>query len=58
VERWKSGFSKDIIHFKLYVRSAFGGPFAHFSNIPAFQYSDWGEAPNLFQYLIAAASSP
>ncbi len=44
VERWNSGFSKDIIHLKLYVHSAFGGPFTQYCSIPRpifpiFQYS-------------------
>ena len=64
VERWNSGFSKDIIHIKLYPQAEFCylpniavsspghrlcGPEAktHFSNIPAFQHSNWGEALNL-----------
>jgi hypothetical protein len=25
-------------------------PKTHFSNIPAFQHSNWGEAPNLFTW--------
>ncbi len=64
VERWNSGFSKDIIHFKLYRQADFChvpniavsspsrrlyGPEVktHFSNIPAFHHSNWGEALNL-----------
>ncbi len=64
VERWNSGFSKDIIHFKLYRPDEFchlpniavSSPSrrlyepeakTHFSNIPAFHHSNWGEAPNL-----------
>ncbi len=72
VERWNSGFSKDIIHFKLYRQDEFSHlpniavsspsrrlyePEAktHFSNIPAFHHSNWGEAPNL---IIKWAASP
>jgi len=44
VERWNSGFSKDIIHLPNVAVSQ-----AHFSNIPTFHCSNWGEAPNLIQ---------
>jgi len=55
VERWNIGFQKDISHFNFIVNSAGGGtinpilhyPRTHFSTNPAFQHSNWGEAPNL-----------
>jgi hypothetical protein len=46
VERWNSGFSKDIIHFKLYRQDEFchlpniavsQDPFFQYSSIPPFQ---------------------
>jgi len=40
VERWNSGFSKDIIHFKLYRQD----PFFQYSSIPPFQL---GRSPKL-----------
>ncbi len=53
VERWNIGFQKDISHFKFYL-SALGGPLPHpckipIPIIPAFQHSNWGEAPNLYK---------
>ena len=53
VERWNSGFSKEIIHFKLYPQYEFwhlsniAVSKPQFSNIPSFHHSNWGEAPNL-----------
>jgi len=53
VERWNSGFSKDIIHLYLIVKKNFAiyptlqYPKTQFSIIPAFHHSNWGEAPNL-----------
>jgi hypothetical protein len=53
VERWNSGFSKDIIHFKLYGQVEFyhlpnltlsQDPIFQYSSIPPFQL---GEALNL-----------
>jgi len=45
----------DICHFNFIVTPARGGtinptlhhPRTHYSNIPVFQHSNWGEAPNL-----------
>ena len=50
-------YLKDRIHFKLCVRSAFGGPFTQYSSIPAFppgrmpdgQEANGGQAPNLYK---------
>jgi hypothetical protein len=55
VERWNIGFQKDINHFNFIFNPAGGGtiyptlhyPSTHYSTIPAFQHSNWGEAPNL-----------
>jgi hypothetical protein len=53
VEGWNSGFSKDIVHFRLYpqdnsaIYPILQYPKTHFSNIPAFHHSNWGDAPNL-----------
>jgi hypothetical protein len=55
VERWNIGFQKDINHLSFIVNPAGGGaintilnyPRTHYSNIPEFQHSNWGEAPNL-----------
>jgi len=55
VERWNIGFQKDISHFNFIVNPAGGGtinptlhyPRTHYSTIPEFQHSNWGEAPNL-----------
>jgi hypothetical protein len=53
VEEWNSGFSKKIIHIKLYRQIEFHhlpdlavkqDPFLQYSNIPPFQL---GDAPNL-----------
>jgi len=54
MEQWNDGIVvslKDIFHFK-FDRSTFGGPLIHPCKIPiliipAFQHSNWGEAPNL-----------
>jgi hypothetical protein len=59
MEWWNDGilvFNKDINHFNFILNSADGGtinptlhyPRTHYSTIPAFQHSNWGEAPNLF----------
>jgi hypothetical protein len=53
VKRWNIGFQKDVNHFYFIVNAAGGGtinstlhyPRTHYSNIPAFQHSNWGEAP-------------
>jgi hypothetical protein len=55
VERWNIGFQKDINHFNFIVNPAGGGtinptlhyPRTHYSTIPLFHHSNWGEAPNL-----------
>ena len=63
VERWNIGFPKDNSHFNFIVNPAGGGtinprlhyPGTHDSakklhfvpNIPEFQHSNWGKAPNL-----------
>jgi hypothetical protein len=55
VERWNIGFQKDINHFNFIINPAGGGtiiptfhyPRTHYSTIPAFQHSNWGEAPKL-----------
>jgi len=53
VERWNIGFKKDINHFNFIVNPTGGGtinptlhhPRTHYSTIPEFQHSNWGEAP-------------
>jgi len=52
VERWYSGFSKDIIIIlKVKTSIALNRSFqylkTHHSSIPEFQHSIWGEAPDL-----------
>jgi len=53
VERWNSGFLKDIIYSEFYVGMNVAlypilqYPKTHFSNIPTFHHSNWGEAPSL-----------
>jgi hypothetical protein len=57
-ERWNIGFEKDVNHFYFIVNPAGGGtinptlhyPRTHYSTIPAFQHSNWGEA--LSSYLL------
>ena len=51
-EGWTNGFLKDIIHFKFFVRSAFGRTLTHpckipIAIIPVFQHSNWDESPYL-----------
>jgi len=55
VERWNIGFQKDIGHFIFIDNPAGVGtinptlhyPRTHYSTIPFFQHSNWGEAPKL-----------
>ncbi len=56
MELWNDGtlgFLKDIIRFQFYrqddntINPTLQYPKSHFSNIPSFQHSNWGEAPNL-----------
>jgi len=64
VERWNIGFPKDNSHFNFIVNPAGGGtinptlhyPRTHDSNIPEFQHSNWGEAPNLYRRQVSGVS--
>jgi len=60
VERWNIGFQKDISHFNLIVHPAGCGtinptlhyPRTHYPTIPAFQHSNWGEAPKFGSFFV------
>ena len=51
VERWNIDFQKDISHFNFIIYTNFTinptlhYPRTHYSTIPAFQHSNWDEAP-------------
>jgi len=63
VEQWNIGFPKDINHFNFSVNPAGCGtinptlyyPRTHYSTIPEFQHSNWGEAPYRFCRFYAAS---
>jgi hypothetical protein len=63
MELWNSEFFKRILpifNFIVKTISAINPtlqyPKTHSSNIPAFQHSNWGEAPNLFMATILSDS--
>jgi hypothetical protein len=57
VERWNIGFQKDINYFNFIINPAGGGtiiptfhyPSTHYPTIPAFQHSNWDEAPKFLR---------
>jgi hypothetical protein len=61
MEYWNDGivgFLKDIIPLLFFVKTNFAinptfqHPKAHYSNIPEFQHSNWGEAPKFLSCLV------